>query len=139
MNFLDVIAEKWELLCQAVGPVLSAIGRFFKKTGDYIALFWNYIFKFRKLFLGIPVAWASVMLAIRNMSALPETVGLGLQLDGTFAYEMTREMAVLGPVVLTLVCLVLMFCSKRVLTPWVVSMLTLIVPIFLWIFNVFPA
>lgn len=139
MNFLDVIAEKWEQLRNATGPALSAIGGFLKKTGDYIALFWNYIFKFRKMFLAIPVAWAAVMLAINNMTKLPERVGIDLQLDGTFAFEMTREIAVAGPVVLTLLCLVLMFCSKRVLTPWVVSLMTLIVPIFIWIFNVFPS
>ncbi len=138
MNFLDVIAEKWAWLCEKLGPVITAIGRFFKKVADYIALFVAYIVKFRKLFLAIPVAWAAVMLAIRNLTKLPETVGLDLQLDGSFAFEISRELAAFGPVVLTLICLMLMFCSKRVTTPWVVSLITLIIPIFIWVINIFP-
>lgn len=139
MNILDQIAEKWAWMCEKTGPAVRGVGRFFKKFADYIALFITYIVKFRKLFLAIPVAWASVMLAIRNLTKLPETVGLDLQLDGSFGFEVSRELAVFGPVVLTLVCLVLMFCSKRVMTPWVVSLITLILPIFIWIINIFPA
>jgi len=138
MNILDNIAEKWALLCEKVGPAVTKVGTFFKKTGDFIALFIAYLVKFKKLFLAIPVAWAAVMLAINNLTKLPEKVGLDLQLDGTFAFEVSRELAAFGPVVLTLVCLVLMFCSKRVMTPWVVSLITLVVPIFIWVINVFP-
>lgn len=138
MNILDTIAEKWALLCDKVGPVVTKIGTVFKKTGDFIALFIAYLVKFKKLFLAIPVAWAAVMLAINNLTKLPEKVGLDLQLDGSFTFEVSRELAAFGPVVLTLVCLVLMFCSKRVMTPWVVSLITLVVPIFIWVINVFP-
>ena len=138
MNFMDVIAEKWKQLCSKLGPALTATGRVIGKAGDYIALFWSYIMKFRKIFLAIAVAWAAVMLGSRNMAKLPATVGLDLQVDGSFSIEVARGIAVLGPVALTAVCIVLMFCSKRVLTPWVVSLITLIVPIFIWVINVFP-
>ena len=135
---MDVIAEKWHELCEKVGPFLEAIGRFFKKVWEILGIIWAYIVKLRKLFAAIPVAWAAIMLAIRNATALPETVGFNLQLDGSFAMQMSRELAVLGPVALTALCLFLMFCSQRILTPWVVSAFTLIVPIIIWVINVFP-
>lgn len=139
MNFMEVIAEKWQAMRRKVEPALTAMGSFFAKAGKVLALIWSYIVKFRKVCLAIPVAWASVRLAFQNLERLPETVGLDLQVDGTFAIQMSREWACWLPVILTLVCLLLMLCSKRVLTPWVVSVLTLIVPIFIWVINVFPS
>lgn len=135
---MDVIVQKWHDLCEKVGPVLVAIGSFFKKVWEVLGIIWAYIVKLRKLFAAIPVAWAAIMLALRNATALPESVGFNLQLDGGFAMEVSRELAVLGPVALTALCLFLMFCSKRILTPWVVSAITLIVPVIIWVVNVFP-
>ncbi len=139
MEFFDKIAEKWALLCEAVGPVLASVGRFLKRTWEILLMIWEYIVRLRKIFLSIPVVIAAVELALTNMERLPKTVGWDLQTDGTFAVEVARELACWAPVLLTLVCLVLMFCSKRVLTPWLVSVLTLLIPIFIWVTNVFPA
>ena len=135
---MEAIVRKWHALCDKMGPVLASIGAFFKKVWEILGIIWAYIVKLRKIFVAIPVAVAAVMLALRNMTKLPETVGMGLQLDGSFAIEMSRELAVLGPVALTALCLLLMFCSKRILTPWMVSVITLIVPIVVWVVNVFP-
>lgn len=135
---MDKIVETWRALCDKVGPVLAAIGGFFKKVWDGILIVWAYIVKLRKIFVAIPVVWAAIRLAMLNMSRLPETVGFGLQVDGTFAIEMSRALAVGGPLMLTVLCLFLMLCSKRILTPWVVSVITLIVPVFVWVINVFP-
>ena len=44
----------------------------------------------------------------------------------------------MGPVAITALCLLLMFCSKRILTPWVVSAVSLLLPVFIWVINVFP-
>ncbi len=139
MNFIEVLVEKWNALCEAADPVLKKISAVLKKIDHVLVLIWTYIVKLKKVILAAPVVWAAVMLALRNMSKLPQTVGLNLQPDGTFSILLSRELAVLGPVALTALCLLLMFCSKRVLTPWMVSVITLIVPIFIWITNVFPA
>lgn len=139
MEFLEKISDNWKLLCSKVGPILSAIARFIDKTGDILLLIGQTFLKFRKIFLAAPVVWAAVQLAFQNMERLPESVGLNLQVDGTYAIQITRELAVWGPVVVTIFCLLLMLCSRRILTPWLVSVMTLLIPIFLWITNVFPS
>lgn len=136
---MDVIVEKWRALCDWAGPILNKIGNFFKKIWDFLLIAWAYIVKLRKIFAAVPIVWGAVVLAIRNEAILPATVGISLETDGTFAVEMTRELAVLGPVALTALCLLLMFSSKRILTPWVVSAITLLVPLYIWLINVFPA
>ena len=138
MNFIEVCVEKWQELCRRAAPVLEKTAEIFRRVDEILMIIWAYISKLRKVFLAVPVAVAAVMLALRNMIYLPDTVGLDLQADGTFAIQMTRQLAVFGPVALTALCLLLMFCSKRVLTPWTVSVISLIVPIFIWVINVFP-
>lgn len=139
MNFLEVIAEKWRLICEKCSPGLKKVGDFFAKVWDVLVRVWRYILRLRKIFMAAPIVWGAVVLAMRNMTELPETVGLNLQIDGTFAIQISREIAVLGPVALTALCLLLMFCSKRTLTPWVVSAVSLLVPLFIWVINVFPS
>lgn len=139
MDFLDTVAEKWRQLREAATPPLTAVGRFFKRAGEILEMTWDYIVKLRKIFLSIPVVIAAVELALTNMRRLPPQVGWDLQPDGTFSLEVARELACWSPVLLTLVCLVLMFCSKRVLTPWMVSVLSLLIPVFIWVTNAFPA
>ena len=138
MDFIDQFVQKWNAFYAKTEPFRKKTGAFFTSVGNGIGVFWNYIVRLRKIFAAIPVAWAAVMLAIRNMVELPPVVGMGLQLDGTYTFEMAREIAALGPMALTALCLLLMFCSKRILTPWVVSALSLILPVFIWFINVFP-
>ena len=138
MNFIELCVQKWQELVEKATPVLHKIVFVLKKADEILSLIWTYIWKLRRVFAAVPVAVAAVMLALRNMIVLPAVVGLDLQTDGTFAIQLSREVAVLGPVALTAVCLLLMFCSKRILTPWVVSVISLIVPIFIWAINIFP-
>ena len=139
MKFLELIAEKWNLVYGKVAPVVSAIAYVLSRAGDILLKIWQTILKFRKIFLAAPVVWAAVQLAFQNLERLPDTVGLDVQLDGTYAIQISRELACWGPVVLTIFCLLMMFCSRRILTPWLVSVMTLILPIFIWIINVFPS
>lgn len=139
MNFMDNIAQKWATMREKVSPVMKKIGKFFRKTADILALIWRYIARFKRIIIAIPVAIGAVYMALWNMDRLPAKVGLGLQLDGTFDYMIAREIAVLGPIAVTALCLLLMFCSKRTLTPWLVSVFTLVLPIWIWIINVFPS
>lgn len=136
---MDKIVEKWQQLCKAAAPVLLAVSRFFNKVWHILTVIWAYISKLYKLVLAAPVVYGAVVLAMKNMQRLPEQVGLNLQIDGTFALQMSRELAVLCPMAITALCLLLMFCSKRVLTPWVVSLMSLLLPVVIWIINVFPA
>ena len=95
--------------------------------------------KLRKIILAVPVAWAAIALALRNLAKLPALVGLDLQADGTFGIQMGKLPAVLAPLLVTAVCLLLLFCSKRTLTPWLVSVFSLTLPVIILIINTFPA
>jgi hypothetical protein len=95
--------------------------------------------RFRKLFLCVPVAVFAIILAIRNLFSLPALVGLALAANGDFSFEMIREIAVFGPLVVTGLCLLLVFLSKRTLTPWLVSVFSLVLPIWILFINTFPS
>jgi hypothetical protein len=139
MQFMDSFAQKWNALRTKLSPVMQKIGRFFRKVLDILALIWRYIVRFKRIIIAIPVAVGAVYLALWNMDRLPSKVGFGIQLDGTFDYMVAREIAVLGPIAVTALCLLLMFCSKRTLTPWLVSVFSLVLPILIWVINAFPS
>ena len=97
---------------------------------------WTY--RLRSILMAVPVTVAAILLAIRNISRLPAEVGLSLDTSGEFTVMISRNLAVLGPLVITAVCLLMMFCSKRVTYPWLISIFSLVLPILLWITNTFP-
>lgn len=99
---------------------------------------WKWVYKLRSLILAIPIAVAAVILAVRNMALLPAKVGFSLEASGEFSYTVIKLVAVLGPLAVTAVCLLMMFCSKRVAYPWLVSMLSLLLPIVILLVNTFP-
>ena len=139
MNFFEKLSQLWDQLCDKLRPALKKLGGLGKKTLSFLKKTWVYVVKLRKIILAVPVAWAAVMLAMRNLAKLPPLVGLDLQADGTFAIQLGRLPAVLAPLLVTAVCLLLMFCSKRTLTPFLVSVFSLVLPVIILIINVFPA
>ena len=138
MSFWDKVMEKWNGFCEKMNPFFKkcvAAGKWIDKA---LMTIWRYLSAFKKLWLAIPVALGAVWLAMHNMTHLPQVVGLRLQTDGAFAIQITRGIAVISPMAITLVCLLLMFCSRRTLTPWFVSLCSLLIPIVLLITNTFP-
>lgn len=97
------------------------------------------LFHFRKVILAAPVVYYALVLFNYNRVHLPESVGLLLQADGSFAYHMSRELALFGPLGITAACLLLMCCSRKALYGWAISVFTLALPILLYISNVYPA
>lgn len=95
----------------------------------------RWIYKLRSVLLAIPVAVAAIMLAVRNMEQLPEEVGLNLLATGEFQMTISRNIAVLGPLMVTLFCLLMMFCSRKLIYPWMISIFTLVLPIVLQVTN----
>lgn len=89
---------------------------------------WRWVYRLRSIVLAIPVLVTSVILAIYNMANLPEIIGINIQSNGEYTQAITRGVAVMGPFALTAVCLLLMFCSKRVLYPWLISLFSLVLP-----------
>ncbi len=139
MQFFETLTDKINAAIAWLRDKLTPAGRVMTKVFDALMVAWNFLVRLRKIFLAVPVALVAVYLAKLNMDRLPEQVGLNLQIDGTFELMVSREWACGIPMLITLVCIVLMCCSKRVLTPWVVSVISLILPIFLWLTNIFPA
>ena len=89
----------------------------------------GWIYRLRSVLLALPVLITAVILAVNNSMKLPEIVGLNMQANGEFATAITRSVAVMGPLALTAVCLLMMFCSKKVLYPWLISLFSLALPL----------
>ncbi len=123
MAFMDNLERKW----QQMQPGLQKI----KKV-------WQWCYRLRSIVLAIPVGVAAVFLALYNQINLPAKVGLDLQTTGEYAQFVSREVAVYGPLAVTAVCLLLMFCSRKVLYPWLISVFSLVLPLLLLITNIFP-
>lgn len=111
---------------------LSATGSVFVQIGKWI-------YRLRSILLAIPVVVAAVMLAVQNLARLPERVGILLLASGEYQMMVSRSIAVMGPLAVTALCLLMMFCSRRVIYPWLISIFSLVLPFLLYITNVFPA
>ena len=59
--------------------------------------------------------------------------------NGDFGVIVTRQIAIMGPLAITAVCLLLMFWSKRTLLPWLVSIFSLTLPLLLVLINTLAA
>ena len=138
MSFWDKVMEKWNGFRKKMDPFFQKCVVVFKWIDKALLTVWRYLTAFKKLWLAIPVALGAIWLAMHNMTHLPQVVGLRLQTNGAFAIQITRGLAVISPLAVTLVCLLLMFCSRRTLTPWFVSLCSLLIPIVLLITNTFP-
>ena len=116
-----------------------------KKSGfaDKVYSIGKWTFTLRSVLFAIPVAVAAVILALRNSFLLPAVVSFDIATIDAKALvfrtvTIDRSMAVVMPLVITLVCLILMFCSKKVIYPWLVSLFSLLLPLVLLIVNTFP-
>ena len=99
---------------------------------------WRWAYRLRSILLAFPVVVTAVIMAIYNMTKLPEIVGINIQSNGEYAMAITRGVAVMGPLALTSVCLLLMFCSKKVLYPWLISLFSLVLPLLFLFTSTFP-
>jgi hypothetical protein len=111
----------------------------FEKVGYVLLVIWKWIYNLRSIFLAVPVVIAAIRLAILNLNRLPDSVGLMLMPSGEYQWMVEKGMAVMGPIALTAACLFLMFISRRVVYPWLISVFSLTVPLLIYITNIFPA
>ncbi len=139
MKFLEKWIAAWGSFTDAMAPVMNSLKEIGGEVGKTFYNIGSYIYKLRKIFLAIPVVWSAIYLAVYNEIHLPAVVGFNLQATGEFGIQIARELAVLIPLVITALCLLLMFGSRRILTPWLVSMFSLLLPVVVLILNIFPA
>ena len=139
MSEIKDIRVKWDSFCQKLQPGLGKVAAVFAMISKICGLICDYIIKFRKIILAIPVVAGAVYLAMKNMKALPETVGINLLSSGEYAYLLSRNLAIMGPLAVTALCLLLMMFSKKTLYPWLISIFSLILPLLILLTNRFPA
>jgi len=140
MNKLIMLKDKWMELWNSSEPGRSKFVRIVCMTGRVLKLIAQWLWNLRGILLSIPVAFAALHLAKENNEKLPELVGLNLLETGEYAYVIQRDMAVFGPLVITAVCLLMVIISRKTLYPWLISVFSLILPIFLALTNgFFPA
>jgi hypothetical protein len=130
MNHVDVMIEQVEPVAE---PQAESKG-----PGKGWKNFWKWAFRLRSVALALPVAVIAVLLAIYNQATLPQQVGIDIQATGEYAKFVSREVAVFGPLALTSLCLLLTFCSRRVIYPWLISVFSLVLPVLILITNIFP-
>lgn len=118
---------------------LDGVMNVLKKTGHVLSLIGSWIFRLRKIILSIPVLYFAVSLALNNLAQLPEEVGIFLSAAGEFTLTVGKGLAVVGPLGVTAGALLLMFCSRKTLYPWVISVFSLILPVFILFVNTYPA
>ena len=131
---MEMLKKIWN----GVKTVFLKIGHFFDTIAAGVTWVYRLIMKLRKLFITIPVVYGALKLAMYNQENLAEQVGILLQEDGSYAYIVARDVAVMGPLAVTAVCLLLMFCSRRTLYPWLISMFSLVLPLLILVTNIFP-
>ena len=116
-------------------PQVSTI----QNINSLISFIGSVLFQLRKLVMAVPVVYAALKLAFYNREHLPEQVGINIQSSGEFAQMINRDMAVMGPLGLTAACLLLMFCSRKAMYPWAISIFTLALPLLILLTNLYPA
>lgn len=139
MGKLEQVTAGWKKVQQDVKDSLNSTGSVYAKIKRIVGIFVMVIYRLRGVILGIPVIWHALKLAAYNREHLPEMVGIDLMSNGAFAMTISRELAVTGPLVVTIACLVLMLTSRKVLYPWAVSVFTLILPVVLLVSSIYPA
>lgn len=128
MSESNAFVQKWKAFWGKVYPV-------YKKIEEIITVIVRCIFKLRKVFMAIPVVYLAVKLAGENMERLPEMVGFNIQSNGEFAAMVSRDYAVYGPLGITAFCLILMFCSRKTVFPWLISIFSLVLPYLIYYTN----
>ena len=98
----------------------------------------KWIFRLRGVLMAVPVALVALRLAAWNMVKLPEEVGINLLATGEYQYLVSRGLAVIVPLLVTAACLLMMLFSRRTIYPWIISIFSLVLPLLIWVTNVFP-
>lgn len=134
-EFMDKCRQAWA----ESAPVRKKVGKVFSVIGSVLKGIGKWIYRLRSLFLAVPVVLAALRLAAFNRANLPDMVGIDLQATGQYTYLFERETVILWPLMITGGCLALMILSRRIIYPWLISIFTLVIPILIYVTNMFPA
>ena len=117
--------------------ITQKTGTVYQKVSRVIDEICKWVYRLRKVIMAAPVVIYALKLAGQNAKRLPDIVGLNLQSTGEFALTVPRVVAVQGPLLVTAGALVLMFISKKAAFPWIVSVITLLLPYLIYFTNMY--
>lgn len=111
--------------------------------GNTFMFICHWIFKLRSLFMAIPVVFASIVLAIYNSTHLPEKIVVYFPATAAEKVlvkmtELDRGTAITIPLLITGACIALMCCSRRTVYPWIISIFSLVLPLFFLFVGMYP-
>ena len=150
MQWINTFMDKFYAFVEKLRPFFSAMGRFFHTLGEALYKVGLYMYRLRSLILAAPVAGVALILASESRARLAETVEITSFTFNTEASDalfgflelgsttISQDAAVLGPLMITTACLIMMICSKRTLYPFLISVFTLCLPPVIWFFNTYP-
>ncbi len=139
MSKYNEIKSKLQAAWKKTEPFRKKTAEIFRSIWQVLSIVGVWLFRFRGLFMSIPVVIAALWLAVKNNTNLPEQVGILIQSTGDYQWMVERGTAVMIPLLVTGGCLVLMLCSRRTVYPWLISVFSLVLPLLIYITNVFPA
>lgn len=138
MNAFVWIEEKWLLLCEKTRPARTFIRKFLRELRHVLHVTWVFIYRLRSVFLAIISALAAIWVMLWCSPRLPDSVGIHLLSNGQFLLLVPKQIALLGSLAITAACLLLMFCTKKPLYPWLISIFSLVLPLFFLFTNLYP-
>jgi len=150
MKWMDNLIDKWNGFWDRFTPFFDGVGKVFRAIRRTFRNFGKYLFWFRSVVVGAPMLAAAIIIAAMNLQRLPETVSYTkITLDpeatnalfGLFVMSqdaVSRNLAAMIPVALTALCVVLMIFTKRMLFPFFVGLLTLLLPQAIYYLTIFP-
>lgn len=133
---------------QTVMLVFDKIAYFFGGIGHVFKIIWTIIVRLRKIILAAPVIVVALDLAKQCSEALAGPFRFHIMdLIASFKHsemvirqvEVSRDMAIIGPLAVTGTCLVLMFLSRRTVYPWLISIFSLVIPLYVLFAGYLPA
>ena len=139
MKQMEQLTAKLQELREKTRPWTQKAGKGYRKAKTIGKKAWPWIWQGRKILLAVPVVQLMLYFARLNWNVLPEQVGLNLQSSGEVAMMVTRNYAVFGPLCVTGFCLLLMFCSRKTVFPWIISFFTLVLPYLIYLTNIYMA
>ena len=137
---MSKLTEKWNALFQKEKPAYDGEEKTgMEKVMDVLHHIGLWIYRLRGVIISLPVVVAALKLARINYELLPDAVGIDLQTSGAYSQIVTKEVAVYGPLAVTALCLLMVLMSRKTAYPWLVSVMSLLIPLIILITNIFPA
>lgn len=138
MKFLEIVKKVWHVICHVSCVIWKGLCTGVRAIHKALKAIWMYIYMLRGLLLAMPVVIGAVIIACISYTKLPESVGINLLENGQFQTMISRNTAVLIPLGVTGVCVLLTVCSRKPLYPWLISIFTLVLPVLIYVTNMYP-